>query len=370
MSEIRVPFYNHLREYHKIKAEVDAIITNSFTADYFSICSKVIVFESRLARYLGLRKCVTIDSSSDARGFALKALDIGEGDEVITTMLPFSGTAEAVRLVGATPIFVDCEPDAWTINPKLIEEKITPHTKAIFPTHTYGHPADMSAISEIAKKHNLLVIEDCDQAIGAYSDSFKIGELSDAVCVSHVAERNVSTSGDAGSVATNREQLASALCNIRNYGSLKYLEETRTRPAMVHSAIWRVKLKFIDEWSTLRIARAREYTELLADTGIRLPSERQRYHHVFSLYVIETQERDDLQKFLKERGIATMTNYPADVLIEARFPDGPGDPNVNLPITEKHAARCLALPIYPELTSDEVKIVADAIKEWLATRRL
>jgi len=371
MAEVRVPFYGHVRQYHNLKSELDKAIVDVLESGTYVLGPRLKAFEGELAQYMGMKHAIGVNSGTDALWLAFRALGIGPGDEVITTSNTFFATAEAIWLVGATPVFVDCEPDTRNIDPTLIEEKITPRTKMIVPVHLYGQPANMPAVAEIARRHNLLVVEDCAQAIGARGDTWKIGELSDAVCLSFITAKNLGTYGDSGAVVTNRDDIVEPIQRMRNHGSLKRSYHSvgwNSRLDEIHAAILSVKLKYIDQWNDLRIARAKQYNELLAGTGIKLPYTKPGYRHVFHLYVIETPDRDGLQEYLKERGIIALTNYPIAIHQQEGFPFGAGDPNPYLPETEKNAAECLSLPIYPELTSEEVEIVADAVKSWVAEK--
>ncbi|MDO8587526.1 MAG: DegT/DnrJ/EryC1/StrS family aminotransferase [Armatimonadota bacterium] len=371
MPETRVPFYGHVRQYHNLKEEIDRAITDVLESGTYVMGPRMKQFESELAGYMGAKYALGVNSGTDALLLVFKALGIGQGDEVITTSNTFFATAEAIWLVGATPVFVDCEPGTRNIDPTLVEEKITPHTKAICPVHLYGQPANMLALAEMAKKHGLLMVEDCAQAIGSKGDTFKIGELSDAVCMSFITAKNLGTFGDGGAVVTNRDDIATTINKMRNHGSDRRSYHSvgyNSRLDEIHAAILSVKLKHIDEWNDLRIARARDYTEFLTGTGLRLPQTKPGYRHVFHLYVIETPRRNDLQAYLKERGVIALTNYPVAIHQQEGFPFGLGDPHPVLPETEKNAAECLSLPLYPELTRGEAQIVADAVLAWEAGR--
>lgn len=367
MSEVKVPFYGHVRQYHNLKEQIDSAISEVLESGTYVLGPKMKAFEGELAGYMGMKHAIGVNSGTDALWLVFKALGVGEGDEVITTSNTFFATAEAIWLVGATPVFVDCEPDSRNIDTTLIEEKITPKTKAIVPVHLYGQPANMPAVAEIAKKHKLFVVEDCAQAIGAKGDTFKIGELSDAVCLSFITAKNLGTFGDAGAVVTDRDDIVEPIQKMRNHGSIKRSNHSvgwNSRLDEIHAAILSVKLKHIDKWNDLRIARSAEYSKLLEGSSLNLPSAKPGYRHVFHLYVIETPNRDDLQEYLKERGIIALTNYPIAIHQQEGFPFGAGDPNPVLPETERNAAECLSLPMYPEITSDEVKYVAETILEW------
>jgi dTDP-4-amino-4,6-dideoxygalactose transaminase len=364
---MKVPFYGHVRQYHNLKADIDKAISDVLEGGTYVLGPVMKRFEGEMSEYMGMKHTLGLNSGTDALWLAFLALGIGKGDEVITTSNTFFATAEAIWLVGATPVFVDCEAGTRNIDPTLIEAKITPKTKAIVPVHLYGQPANMPAISEIAKKHKLLVVEDCAQALGSKGDTFKVGELSDAVCTSFITAKNLGTFGDAGAVMFNRDDMLEPITKMRNHGSNKRSHHSvgwNSRLDEIHSAILSVKLKHIDEFNDARIARAKQYDEILAGTNLTLPVGKPGYRHVYHLYVVETPKRDELQAFLLEKGITALTNYPIAIHQQEGFPFGAGDPNPVLPETEKNSAQCLSLPIYPELTVEECKYVADAVVEW------
>jgi len=371
MADVRVPFYGHVRQYHNLKQDIDKAITDVLESGKYTLGPVMEQFEGELANYMGAKHGIGVNSGTDAIWLVFLALGIGKGDEVITTSNTFFATAEAIWLVGATPVFVDCRPDTRNIDVSKIEEKITERTKAIVPVHLYGQTAEMPAIAEIARKHDLLVIEDCAQAIGARGDSFKIGELSDAVCLSFITAKNLGTFGDGGAVVTDRDDIVEPIIKLRNHGSNKRSYHSvgwNSRLDEIHAAILRVKLKHIDEFNNARIKWAHEYDRLLAESKLTLPKALPGYRHVYHLYVVETPERDDLQAYLKDRGIIALTNYPVAIHQQEGFPFGAGEAHPVLPETEKNAAQCLTLPIYPELTSEEVKLVADTVLEWEASK--
>ena len=373
MADMKVPFYGHVRQYHNLKADLDRAIVDVLESGKYTLGPVMERFEGELADYMGMKHALGVNSGTDALWLAFLALGIGKGDEVITTSNTFFATAEAVWLVGATPVFVDCDPQTRNIDVTKIEEKITPRTKAIVPVHLYGQCAEMDRVAEIAKRHNLLVVEDCAQAIGARGDTFRVGELSDAVCLSFITAKNLGTFGDAGAVVTNRDDIVLPITKLRNHGSNKRSYHSvgwNSRLDEIHAAILSVKLKHIDEFNDARRARAADYDQFLAGSGIKLPYEKPGYRHVYHLYVIETPDRDDLQKYLDSRGITALTNYPVAIHQQEGFPFGAGDPNPVLPETEKNAAECLSLPIYPELTREEARYVADKVLAWAKNRQL
>ena len=371
MAEETVPFYGHVRQYHNLKEEIDQAIHDVLESGKYTLGPRGEKFEKELVDYTGMKTAIGLNSGTDAIWLVLLALGIGRGDEVITTSNTFFATAEAVWLIGATPVFVDIEPKTRNIDVTKIEEKITPRTKAIIPVHLFGQPADMPAIREIADKHNLAVIEDCAQAIGARGDTFKIGELSDAVCLSFITAKNLGTFGDGGGVVTNRTDIVEPIQKMRNHGSIKRSHHSvgwNSRLDEIHAAVLSVKLKYIDQWNDLRIARAKDYAEFMKGCKMILPYTKPGYRHVFHLYVVESEDRDGLQAYLKDQGIIALTNYPVAIHQQEGFPFGAGDPNPHLPNTEWHAARVLSLPLYPELTREEAKIVADACVAWEKTQ--
>ncbi|HZT70693.1 MAG TPA: DegT/DnrJ/EryC1/StrS family aminotransferase [Terriglobia bacterium] len=373
MSTLRVDFYGHVRQYHNLKNQIDAAIHEVLESGSYVLGPKLAQFEKELAQYCNMKEAVGLNSGTDALVLVLKALGIGPGDEVITTSNTFFATAEAVWLVGATPVFVDIEPKTCNIDPNLIEAAISPKTKAIIPVHLYGQPAEMRPISKIAKAHNLFVIEDCAQALGARGDDFAIGELSDAVCTSFIIQKNLGCFGDGGAVITNNSSLATEIRKLRNHGSLKRSHHSlgyNSRLDDIHAAVLSVKLKELDKWNDLRRERAKEYDAGLADTSLKLPTVRPGFRHIFHLYVVETEHRDELQSYLQSKGIRALTHYPIAIHQQEGYPWGQNARiSGSLKHTERSAAQVLSLPMFPELTSEEVKIVVDEIKEWEKSRK-
>lgn len=373
MSKFQVDFYGHVRQYHNLKTEIDAAILEVLESGSYVLGPKLVQFEGELAKYCNTKEAVGLNSGTDALILVLKALGVGPGDEVITTSNTFFATAEAVWLVGATPVFVDIEPKTCNIDPKLIEAAISPKTKAIIPVHLYGQPAEMRAISKIAKAHNLFVIEDCAQALGARGDDFAFGELSDAICTSFIIQKNLGCFGDGGAVMTNNSAMAAEIRKLRNHGSPKRSHHSlgyNSRLDDIHAAVLRVKLKELDKWNDLRRERAREYDAGLAGTSLQLPTVRAGFRHIFHLYVVETEHRDELQEFLLAKGIRAQTHYPIAIHEQEGYPWGQtARISGSLEHTERSAARVLSLPLFPELTSKEVKIVVDGILEWEKSRK-
>jgi dTDP-4-amino-4,6-dideoxygalactose transaminase len=373
VSKFQVDFYGHVRQYHNLKSQIDAAILEVLESGNYVLGPKLTQFEGELAKYCNTKEAVGLNSGTDALILVLKALGVGPGDEVITTSNTFFATAEAVWLVGATPVFVDIEPKTCNIDPNLIEAAITPKTKAIIPVHLYGQTAEMRQISKIAKAHKLYVIEDCAQALGARGDDFAIGELSDAVCTSFIIQKNLGCFGDGGAVATNNSEMAAEIRKLRNHGSAKRSHHSlgyNSRLDDIHAAVLSVKLKELDKWNDLRRARAKEYDAGLAGTSLILPTVRSGFRHIFHLYIVETEHRDELQAYLLTKGIRALTHYPIAIHQQEGYPWGQtARISGSLEHTERSAARVLSLPMFPELTSEEVKLVIQGIQEWEKSRK-
>ena len=365
---MKVGFYGHVRQYHDLKEEIDAAILEVIESGNYIMGPTLARFEKELAAYGHMKHAIGCNSGTDALWLAFMALGIGPGDEVITVANTFFATAEAIWIAGARPVFVDIEPDTCNIDPTLIEAAITDRTRAIVPVHLYGQMANMPAIADVARRHNLLVVEDCAQAIGAAGDGFAIGELSDAVCISFIAHKNLGTPGDGGAVITNRDDIVDRILALRNHGSLKRSHHSmgyNSRLDDLHAAMLSVKLKRIDQWNDRRREIAAMYTEGLQDTGLQLPVEKPGYRHVYHLYVIETEQRDEMLKYLNQAGIDAKTHYPIAIHQQEGYPWGmPADLNVSLPLTERSAARVISLPMFPELTQEEIDYVIHTVRTW------
>lgn len=367
MAEMKVGFYGHVRQYHNLKAEIDRAILDVLESGSYVLGPALTKFEPELARYMVTEDAVGVNSGTDALLLTFLAFGIGPGDEVITTSNTFFATAEAIWLAGATPVFVEMDPVTRNIDVSKLEAAITSKTRAIVPVHLYGLPANMTEVMRIARAHSLKVVEDCAQAIGARGDTFRIGELSDAVCLSFIIQKNLGCFGDGGAVATNNRELATEIRKLRNHGSLKRSHHSvgyNSRLDDLHAAVLRVKLKHVDEWSARRREIARFYDGALAGLPMTLPSASPGYEHVYHLYVIECDDRDGLQSYLASRGITALTHYPIAIHQQEGFPWGRPARVGPLPLTERSAARVLSLPMYPELTDQEVEYVAEAIQAW------
>jgi dTDP-4-amino-4,6-dideoxygalactose transaminase len=369
---MNVPFYGHQRQYHSIKQEIDANMQEVLESGQYVMGPMLKRFEGELAAYHGSKYAIGVGNGTDALWLSFMALGIGPGDECITHPNTFFATAEAIWVAGATAVFVDCDPKTGCIDPSKIEAAITPRTKAIVPVHLYGQCADMKAIRKIADKHKLFVIEDNAQAIGAAGDGFKIGELSDSVCTSFIIQKNLGTFGDGGAVCTNNEQIDRHVRRLRNHGSEKrscHSYGFNSRLDDIHAAVLSAKLKQIDKWNDLRRQWAARYTAgLKGAKNFSLPTEMPGYRHVFHLYVIETKKpehRDQLLDFLNKNGVDAKSHYPIAIHQQEGYPWGKDARIVgSIANAEKNAASCVSMPMFPELTAEEVDFSIAKALEW------
>jgi dTDP-4-amino-4,6-dideoxygalactose transaminase len=369
---MKVGFYGHVRQYENIKGEIDARMQEVLMSGKYVMGPMLAKFEKELAEYMGMKHAIGVGNGTDAIWLTLMALGIGKGDEVITHPNTFFATAEAAWIAGCKVKLVDCDPKTKNIDPGKIEAAITPKTKAIIPVHLYGQCADMPAIKAIADKHGLKVIEDDAQGIDGHGKGFKQGELSDAVSISFIIQKNLGCFGDGGAVVTNNEEIDRQVRILRNHGSKKrswHSPGFNSRLDDLQAGVLSAKLKHITEWTDQRIDVARRYSEGLKDArAIDLPYTAPGYRHVFHLYVVETKDRskrNDLLKFLNDAGIDAKCHY--DIAIHQQ--DGfPWDVDVeivgSIENAEKNAASCVSLPMFPELEGDEVDYVIEKTLEW------
>jgi len=367
MPEIKVPFYGHVRQYHSIKKEIDDAILKVLESGNYVMGPALKQFESDLSSYFGTKYAIGLNSGTDAIWLVLMALGIGKGDEVITNSNTFFATAEAIWIAGAKAVFVDCDPKTKNLDPAKIEAAITPRTKAIIPVHLYGLSADMKSIGEIAKKHKLAVIEDNAQSIDGHGPGWKQGEFSDAVCTSFIIQKNLGTFGDGGAVVTNREDIDAYCRKMRNHGSTVRSVHSfgfNSRLDDLHAAVLSVKLRHITKWTDRRREIAARYTKGLQGTSFTLPVEPEGYRHVFHLYVIETPKRDQLEKDMIAAGVDVKLHYPIAIHQQKGFPWKKKAVVKKVPNCEKNAAQCLSLPIFPELTDQEVDYTIEQLVAW------
>jgi dTDP-4-amino-4,6-dideoxygalactose transaminase len=366
--KLKVPFYGHARQYHSIKKEIDDAFHAVLESEAYVMGPTLGRFEKELAQYFAMKHAVGVNSGTDALWLAFFALGLKPGEEVITTANTFFATAEAIWIAGGKAVFVDSDPVTNNIDPTKIEAAITPRTVGIVPVHLYGHCANMKAIHAIAKKHKLWVVEDNAQSIDAHGDGFRQGELSDAVCTSFIIQKNLGTFGDGGAIVTNRDDIEQTVRRLRNHGSTKRSVHSfgfNSRLDDLHAAFLSVKLKHITRWTDQRRAWAQRYTQGLKGTSFKLPKETPGYRHVYHLYVIEHHKRDHLTQFLVDNGIDAKQHYPIAIHQQEGYPWGKlADPHPQVPNAEANAAQCVSLPMFPELTRDEVDYTIEKLKEW------
>jgi len=366
---MKVPLIDLKRQYYRIKDEVDKKIGEVLESGRFILGNNVEAFEDEFARYCGVKYAVGVASGTDALTLSLKALGLSDGDEVITVPNTFIATVDAISYSRATPIFVDIEPETYTMKVSDIKQKITKRTKAILPVHLYGHPVDMDPLLEIAEQNNLYVVEDACQAHGAKYKSKKVGSLGDCACFSFYPSKNLGACGDGGIVVTNEEEIAERIRILRDYGQKRKYEHViigyNSRLDEVQAAVLRVKLRYLDKWIEERRRNARKYNELLSEIhNITLPMEKSYAKHAYHLYVIRTRYRDEMQKWLSSNGISTLIHYPIPVHFQKAY-SHLGIGKNSFPMTEECSGDVLSLPMFPELTEDEIRFVSQSIKEFV-----
>jgi dTDP-4-amino-4,6-dideoxygalactose transaminase len=368
-ASMQVPLVDLRVQYQALKPEILAAVADVFEGMQLFLGPNVRAFEEEFAAYCQAQQAIGVGSGTDALILSLRAAGVGPGDEVITVSHTFFADTEAIALVGATPVFVDVEPDTWNLDPSKLEAAITPRTKAIIPVHLCGQPADMTPIMEIARRHKLFVLEDACQAHGAEYQGKRVGAIGDAAVFSFYCSKNLGGFGEGGMVTTNDAGLTARIRRLRDHGSDRRYEHaeigTNARLDEVQAAILRVKLRHLDGWNAGRQANAAAYGELLAGTGLALPTVRPDRTHVYHLYVVQGPRRDALKDYLGERGISTGVHYPIPGHLQPAaqpWTKGPG----SLPVTEGLAERVLSLPMYPELSREQVAYVADAVRAFYA----
>lgn len=363
-----IPLVGLFDQYQTIKPEIDAAIQNIINNSAFVGGEEVKRFESEFAAYCEAKACVGVGNGTDALYLTLRALGIGPGDEVITVAHTFIATSEAISMTGATPIFIDVVEDTMLMDPSLIEAAITPRTKAIIPVHLYGQSCDMDAIMEIARKHELKVVEDAAQAHGGRWRGQRVGSIGDAATFSFYPGKNLGAFGDAGAVVSQDEALIERIRMIANHGRLeKYthkMEGVNSRLDGMQAAILRVKLRYLDEWNQRRRQIADAYRDQLTDRGIVLPTVHENAEPVWHLFVVRVAERERLQSVLKDEGIATGIHYPVPLHHQPAYEDRRA--SYKLPVTERVAQEIVSLPIYPELDQEQIEHVCNAVASAFA----
>ena len=364
-----IPFLDLKSPYLELKAELDEAIARVVSSGWFILGPEVDAFEAEYAAYCRAAHCVSVANGLDALHLALRAMDVGPGDEVIVPSNTYIATWLAVSQCGATPVPVEPDERTFNIDPARIEAAITPRTKVILPAHLYGQPANMDEILAIARKHGLRVLEDGAQAHGAWYKGQRLGAHGDAVAWSFYPGKNLGAMGDGGAVTTNDQQLADRIRVLRNYGSrVKYVNEVQgynSRLDPLQAAILRVKLAHLDEWNERRRAIAERYQSGLAGCGLTLPQVPEWADPVWHLYVVQHPQRDALQQALADAGVGTLIHYPIPPHRQQAYEEM-GSGQGAFPLAERMAVQVLSLPMGPHLATDQFESVITATRKALA----
>lgn len=369
---MKVPLLDLKIQNESLRGEIDEAIKRILDSNGFILGAEVQALEKELADYCQSRFAIGCASGSDALLLALMAVDVGYGDEVITTPYSFFATVSSITRLGATPVFVDIDPQTYNLDVSQIEAKITGKTKAIQPVHLYGQCAEMMDLMELSRKYNIPIVEDAAQAIGSEDDGKRAGAMSDIGCFSFYPSKNLGAMGDAGFMTTNDERLARKLFALRVHGSVeryyhKYVG-LNSRIDALQAAILRVKLPYLDSWSDKRKQNADNYRKLFTDAGLTedviLPYERENVRHIYNQFAVRIpRKRDELRRFLTENEIGTDVYYPVSLHLQECFAYLGFNEN-DFPESEKASRETLALPIYPELTGEQQEFVVAKIAEF------
>jgi dTDP-4-amino-4,6-dideoxygalactose transaminase len=364
---MNVPMVDLKVQYASLKDEIQKAMAHVLEETSFIMGAEVKELEKSIAAYAGVKHGVGVGSGTEALHISLLGCGIKPGDEVIVPTFTFIATAEVVSLIGATPVFCDIDPRTFTMDPKDVEKRITSKTRCIIPVHLYGQPAPMDELLALAKSHHLMVIEDCAQSMGSRWKGTMTGTLGDTGCLSFFPSKNLGGYGDGGMILTNRDDVAEKIRAIRVHGSNKkyfhHILGLNSRLDTLQAAILLVKLGHLDEWNERRRHAASLYDRALAGTLFIAPPVLPEVTHVFHQYTIRTARRDELQQFLKERGIASMIYYPLSLHLQEVFSDC-GCKKGDLPVAERAQDEVLSLPMFPEITDDQVNYVASALQDF------
>ncbi|SFD17517.1 DegT/DnrJ/EryC1/StrS family aminotransferase [Clostridium uliginosum] len=392
---MNIPLVDLKAQYKSVEKEANKKVKEVLSSASYIMGKDVIEFEKEFAEYVGVKHAISVGNGTDALVVALMALGIGKGDEVITTPFTFFATAESISFVGAKPVFVDVEKDTYNINPSKIEEKITEKTKAIMPVHIFGQPAKMDEIKTIARKYNLQVIEDAAQAFGAEYKGKKVGSIGDVGCFSFFPTKNLGCAGDGGMITTSDDNIATIARALRTHGSgengqraynllnniteevktseghddtvynplkyYNYLIGFNTRLDTIQAAILRSKMSHIDMWNEKRRENAKLYDEKLKDSSITVPVTINEGKSVYNMYVVQSENRDEMVNKLKEKGISTGVYYPVPMHLQKVYKDL-GYKEGDMPAAEYLSHRTFAIPIFPELTHEQKEYIIDTVK--------
>ncbi|EHJ01342.1 Glutamine--scyllo-inositol transaminase [Clostridium sp. DL-VIII] len=393
---MNIPLVDLKAQYKEIEKEVVEAVSRVLSSASYIMGNEVLEFEKEFAEYIGVKHAISVGNGTDALVIALMACGVGEGDEVITTPFTFFSTAESISFVGATPVFVDVEKDTYNIDPSKIEEKITEKTKAIMPVHIFGQPAKMDEIRKIAKTHNLKIIEDAAQAVGAEYKGKKVGTIGDVGCFSFFPTKNLGCAGDGGIITTSDDDIATIARALRTHGSgengqkaynllngiseniksseehddtvynplkyYNYLIGFNSRLDTIQAAILRIKLHSIDNWNKARRKNAKAYDEKLKETDLTLPVIIAEGKSAYNMYVVQAENREEVINKLKEKGVNTGVYYPVPMHLQKVYKDleyKEGD----LPVAEYLSHRTFAIPVFPELSLEQKNYIIDTLKD-------
>lgn len=393
---MNIPLIDLKAQYESLADELNKVTLQVLSSANYILGKNVTEFEKEFAEYVGVKHAISVGNGTDALVLALKAMGIGEGDEVITTPFTFFATAESISAVGAIPVFVDVRKDTFNIDTSKIEDKITKNTKAIMPVHIFGQAADMDEINEIAKKHNLLVIEDACQAIGGKYKGRNIGSLGDIACFSFFPTKNLGCAGDGGMIVTDNDDLAVIARALRTHGSgengqkafnllnnieekvqtsegsndtiynplkyYNYLIGYNTRLDAIQAAILRVKIREIDKWNSRRREIVEQYNEAFKDLDLVIPVCDENNQHVYHMYILQSEDREGMLSKLKDKGVATGVYYPVPLHLQKVYKDL-GYKEGDMPVSEYLSHRTFAIPVYPELNEEQIKYIIECVKK-------
>jgi len=354
------------------KDEIDNALAAVLNSGWYILGNTVSSFEAAFSRYIGVHYGIGVASGTDALLLSIRACGIGGGDTVVTASHTAVATVAAIILSGARPVLVDIAEDTFTLDPARLEDTLRCrpdlNIKAVIPVHLYGHPADMSPITEVARKYNLFVIEDCAQAHGARIKDQKVGAMGHLGTYSFYPTKNLSALGDGGAIVTDDSQLHERIKMLRQYGwRERYISEIagiNSRLDELQAAVLQVKLKYIEEDNLRRRSISKQYYEKLSDTSLALPKEKNEFYHVYHQYVVRTPRRDSLKNFLAQKNISTSILYPKPVHLQSGYATLIARGEGGLSITEKVCEDLLCLPIYPELSNEDVSYICDMILQW------
>lgn len=359
-----IPFADLKRQYQNLKSEIDTCIHDSLENTAFIGGNGILEFEKSFSEYLSVENCIACANGTDSIEILLKAMDIKNGDEVLVPAISWISTSEAVSSLGASPIFIDIDPNNYTIDVKFIREKITPKTKAIIPVHLYGQPADMKSIMDLAQEFDLKVLEDCAQAHGAKINDQMVGTFGDAASFSFYPGKNLGAYGDAGCMVTNNDEIARTARRIANHGQdgkhNHIIEGRNSRLDAIQAAVLNVKLPYLSGWINRRNEIGKKYLREITNLKISIPVISNNEFHAFHLFVIRSDVRDRLRAHLKDHGIGTSIHYPKALPFLACYKSF-DHTEMDFPIAAEYQNKILSIPMFPELTEGEINKVIEVL---------